>query len=128
MCDIDHFKRFNDTYGHDVGDIVLKEVARIIKQTAPRGVVVGRYGGEEFVVAMNITSASQLKRFAEAIRLAVSEKTIAVNDTVLHLTISLGGAVGNYKKMNDIMTLLKKLMRICMRQRKKGVIDQLLNK
>ncbi len=107
MCDIDHFKRFNDSYGHDVGDIVLKEVARIIKQTAPRGAVVGRYGGEEFVVAMNITSTSQLRRFAEAIRLAVSEKTIAVNDTVLHLTISLGGAVGNYKKMNDIMTLLK---------------------
>ena len=50
LLDIDHFKQFNDTYGHDVGDAVLRETAHILKRNARTGETVFRIGGEEFVV------------------------------------------------------------------------------
>jgi diguanylate cyclase (GGDEF)-like protein len=75
MIDIDYFKDTNDKYGHRVGDIVLKNVAKIILETV-RENFVGRYGGEEFYVELNQTDKEGGKITAERIRKAVEEKAI----------------------------------------------------
>lgn len=56
MLDIDNFKKINDTYGHLVGDEVLRGVGRIVRETLPQGAVAGRYGGEEFTIVFTRTN------------------------------------------------------------------------
>lgn len=86
MADLDHFKRINDEFGHNVGDEVLKTIAAIIKDSVRGYDVVGRYGGEEFVVILPDTSINEGKEVAERIRKNV-EKCDQFN---FYLTISLG--------------------------------------
>ncbi len=108
MCDIDHFKHVNDTYGHDVGDIVLKEVAQRIKKTAPKGAIVGRYGGEEFVVAFHATSKEQARKYAEAIRLLVADAPVVYPKGAIDITLSIGGALGSPVKGETFAEVLKR--------------------
>lgn len=91
MIDIDFFKKINDTYGHLVGDEVLKHIARIIKEMARTIDIVTRYGGEEFFVICPNTTLEGIVNLAERIRERV-EKTpfIVDNDTIVNLTISIG--------------------------------------
>ena len=77
MCDVDHFKRFNDTYGHDVGDQVLKMVAAKLSQVGGGGKTF-RYGGEEFLVIFRGRSAKQAEPFAESLRRSIAEKEFVV--------------------------------------------------
>jgi diguanylate cyclase (GGDEF)-like protein len=72
MFDIDHFKNYNDTRGHQEGNRVLVKVAEILKETGRRGDVVARYGGEEFVALLYGAGASDAWRFAETFRNAIS--------------------------------------------------------
>jgi diguanylate cyclase (GGDEF)-like protein len=72
MCDVDHFKKFNDTYGHDVGDQVLKMVAAKLSQVEGGGRVF-RYGGEEFLVVFRGRSAREAEPFVESVRTAIAE-------------------------------------------------------
>jgi diguanylate cyclase (GGDEF)-like protein len=72
MFDIDHFKRFNDTHGHQEGNRVLQKVGELLRKTGRRGDVMARYGGEEFVALLYGASASDAWRFAEAFRGAVA--------------------------------------------------------
>ncbi len=90
MIDIDHFKRVNDTYGHQIGDQVLRHVASLIRVMAPRMSLVGRYGGEEFLVAVADTRMGELKKVAEAIRLAVAETPVRTDAGEISATVSLG--------------------------------------
>ncbi len=91
IFDIDHFKSFNDTYGHPIGDAVLKELA-IIAQGALRTTdIIARYGGEEFVVVMPETDKNGALAVAERIRRAIAEHTFEFNNLEpLHVTVSLG--------------------------------------
>ncbi len=93
MLDIDHFKRFNDTYGHQVGDRVLKELAALLREQTRKSDVLGRYGGEEFLVALAVKWPSESIWVAERIRLAV-EKLLFVKNGVseepLSVTVSIG--------------------------------------
>lgn len=73
LLDIDFFKNVNDTYGHSIGDIVLKEFADIIKKTVRKTDVVGRWGGEEFIVILPFTDMDQGLVLAEKVRLKVAE-------------------------------------------------------
>jgi diguanylate cyclase (GGDEF)-like protein len=73
MLDIDHFKRYNDTYGHVAGDNVLMLVAQVLKASAGPGALVGRWGGEEFGVLLPDCGLSETKRVARQIRRAVAE-------------------------------------------------------
>jgi GGDEF domain-containing protein len=77
MCDVDHFKRFNDTYGHDVGDDVLKMVASKLSQVEGGGRVF-RYGGEEFLVVFRGRSAIEAKPFMESVRHAIADSDFVV--------------------------------------------------
>ena len=82
MFDIDHFKRINDTYGHDVGDVVLVNFARTIKTFLDRRHVLIRWGGEEFILLCLHYDGAQAQAFANVIREAVSEERIHPSDQV----------------------------------------------
>jgi diguanylate cyclase (GGDEF)-like protein len=92
LIDVDHFKRINDTYGHDVGDLVLQRVAETLKQSARLQDVIARIGGEEFLAVCPDTDASAASQCAERLRQAVGGMRIGVGNVTLQLTISVGVA------------------------------------
>lgn len=87
MADIDHFKSVNDTYGHQVGDAVLREVGQIISSAIRKSDIFGRYGGEEFIIICPKTSSEQALILAEKIRQEIENFDFT---EVGHKTISLG--------------------------------------
>ncbi len=92
MLDIDHFKRFNDTYGHEAGDIVLRQFAQAIKAALREGELIARYGGEEFTVIMHGTAREALT-LAERLRrsiAALSFKQFTNNGEEVRITMSIG--------------------------------------
>ena len=92
MIDIDNFKKINDMYGHLVGDTVLKEIAKVIKENVREIDSVARLGGEEFAVIFPETDKAAAITVAERIRSKVSQKMIRAFDEVLGVTISVGVA------------------------------------
>jgi diguanylate cyclase len=95
MCDIDHFKYFNDTYGHTIGDDILRLVASVIKRLVRAGDVAARYGGEEFAIIMPGARLPDAIALAERVRTAVMERELNIRSTgktIGRLTISIGAA------------------------------------
>ena len=92
MCDIDHFKTVNDTYGHPAGDLVLKGVAEILERQARQTDAVARYGGEEFALILPETDSEAARAIAERIRVAVEQATFMTELGPLKITLSLGVA------------------------------------
>lgn len=91
MMDIDNFKNINDTYGHLIGDRVLKEIAATIKTTVRNIDIPARYGGEEFTVILPETSAKDARIIAERLRTNISEIAVTINETTtIRPTISIG--------------------------------------
>jgi diguanylate cyclase (GGDEF)-like protein/PAS domain S-box-containing protein len=87
LLDIDHFKSVNDTYGHDTGDDVLKHLCSIIKSNIRQIDIFARWGGEEFLILSPGTNLTEVKMFAEKLRLAVEEASFP---RVNNITISIG--------------------------------------
>ncbi len=98
MADIDHFKRINDTYGHRVGDVVLREVARRIQEAARRYDLVGRVGGEEFLVLLPGCDEASASEFAERIRFAIGGTPIDTQAGPLSVTVSIGATTWSNDK------------------------------
>jgi diguanylate cyclase (GGDEF)-like protein len=71
IFDLDHFKQINDTFGHNIGDKVLKEVARVVRKNLRRGDIFARWGGEEFVILLPNTDLKGAKKVAEKLRIAI---------------------------------------------------------
>jgi len=92
LLDIDHFKQFNDTYGHPVGDLVLKSVANTLTQKIRGSDFCARYGGEEFVVALIQADETQSRILAERIREAVEQMSVESGGKFLKVTLSVGCA------------------------------------
>ncbi len=95
MVDIDHFKKFNDTHGHLVGDQVLKLVSRTLMENLKGKDCVARYGGEEFVIVLPQTKLMDAQRVADALRTSISQKKIVRRDnntTLGQVTVSIGVA------------------------------------
>lgn len=92
MADLDFFKKVNDEYGHPVGDIVLKETAKIMMSSSRRGDFVGRYGGEEFVILLPNTALEGALSFCEKLREKVAAMTVKTDKGDLKVTMSLGVA------------------------------------
>ncbi len=90
MLDIDHFKQVNDTFGHDMGDEVLKRVADVLNKTHRDSDIIARFGGEEFIVFLSNTDAQGAKIAAERIRSSVEQAVIMAGKTRVPITISLG--------------------------------------
>jgi len=94
MADLDHFKRFNDAYGHGAGDLMLKAVAELIKKSIRAGDIACRYGGEEFLIILpaagiqdTISRASQIQKDVRQISFTYEERQLG------NMTISMGVAV-----------------------------------
>jgi diguanylate cyclase (GGDEF)-like protein len=90
MSDIDHFKQVNDTFGHEMGDWVLKTVATILATARREADVVARFGGEEFVIMLPETTPEAAAMVAERIRSMVAANSMAIEDATLNVTISAG--------------------------------------
>ena len=93
MFDIDFFKKFNDTYGHECGDFVLITVANIIKSSLRESDIASRYGGEEFTVLLRKGKKAEAMKVAERIRKKIEEYDFVYNDQHLHVTVSGGVSV-----------------------------------
>ncbi|MCQ2063011.1 MAG: GGDEF domain-containing protein [Fibrobacter sp.] len=102
MVDADHFKRVNDTWGHQAGDMVLKEIARLLKEEKRESDLLARYGGEEFVLLLAGIGPEDAKKSAERLRMAVERHRFSWKDVVVPVTISLGLAS---KMGSDIPTI-----------------------
>lgn len=92
MFDIDHFKRVNDTYGHQVGDQVIQRVADVLRELVRDADIAGRYGGEEFAVLLPDTDKAGGAMLAERLRKVVEEQTVESEAGSVRFTISLGVA------------------------------------
>ena len=90
MADIDHFKYFNDNYGHLVGDAILREITKTIKESIRQIDFMGRYGGEELSTVLTGTDKDQARIACERIRQAIESRRFTVYDENLKVTISIG--------------------------------------
>jgi len=90
MTDVDKFKTFNDVYGHQVGDEVLRMAASIIRQNIRETDIPARYGGDEFAVILSQTDIEHARIVAERIRRMVEGSTLECGDKTLSLTLSIG--------------------------------------
>lgn len=93
MTDIDHFKKINDTYGHQAGDQVIIKIAKLLREICRDTDYVGRYGGEEFLVVLTDTDADGAKRFSERLR-----KEIEKMDFGLPIQVTVSGGVKTYEE------------------------------
>ena len=92
MCDIDDFKKVNDTYGHDFGDIVLQEIAEITMKTVDDAGYVCRWGGEEILILISSRVSESVLHIAESIRTKVEYHIFELNQKIVHCTLTLGVA------------------------------------
>lgn len=117
MTDIDHFKKFNDTYGHQTGDAVLREVAKIVRKSVRETDIAARYGGEEFCVILPETEPEGAVQFAERLRQSVEAATfIGAQGEELKVTISIGVSsipYTNPETADDMIKLADDSLYVC---------------
>ncbi|CAG0974452.1 partial Response regulator PleD, partial [Anaerolineales bacterium] len=101
MFDIDHFKKVNDTFGHEVGDHILQRVTQVACGELRSADVIGRYGGEEFVVVLPMTKAKQAYPLAERIRLAIAALCVPTENGDVSVTLSIGIVEMRHGPKND---------------------------
>ncbi len=109
LADIDRFKKFNDTYGHQTGDFLLKEFSRVAKGVIREYDLIARYGGEEFVFVLPETGPEDAMVVAEKIRKTIEDHTFDDGNSTYHVTISIGVAIarpsGDDFKKDDFIGL-----------------------
>ena len=96
IVDLDKFKHYNDTYGHNIGDHVLKLVSKVMKDSLKKLIhksVLARYGGEEFIIVFDIDNKKDLLSAMEEIRTSIIETDLSTEEYSLKATASLGGAI-----------------------------------
>ena len=101
--DLDHFKKINDTYGHDVGDTVLKKVTKVVRDHIRSTDIFGRVGGEEFMIINFDNKLNEVKKFAEKIRLIVQEIHFKEK---FNVTVSIG--VTKFRGIKDTKEAITK--------------------
>ncbi|RLJ70070.1 diguanylate cyclase (GGDEF)-like protein [Hydrogenivirga caldilitoris] len=106
LMDIDNFKRINDEYGHDVGDLVLKQLAEVIRKNLRSSDISARFGGEEFIVLLPKTDDRGAFMVAERIRKDFRNSSVKVNGKEIWTTVSLGISI--LEEGDDLETLIKK--------------------
>lgn len=104
MIDIDNFKLINDTYGHPFGDVVIKKLASMLMMSLRNQDIIGRYGGEEFVLILPGANLENSQKICNNLRLQFSNHTFTVNDHQVHVTISIGiSSLTHSYDFNDIV-------------------------
>ena len=107
MIDLDHFKRVNDTYGHLVGDAVLKEVAQRLARSVRSYDWVGRYGGEEFLVIVSDCPREAIAKYADRLRLAVAATPVSTEIGEIQIATSVGAASAQQPEYPDQDSFLR---------------------
>jgi diguanylate cyclase (GGDEF)-like protein len=120
MIDVDNFKKVNDEYGHPAGDSVLKELARIIKETVRTVDVVGRYGGEEFVAVLPHTAHALAMETAERLRRTIHDHIFLAGDRKVHVTVSVGVASYPSPNVDSPATLIREADQALYRAKEAG--------
>jgi diguanylate cyclase (GGDEF)-like protein len=113
MTDIDFFKGVNDTYGHAVGDLVLKTIAKVIRGQLREYDIAGRYGGEEFSILLPFTKIEEAKMVAERLRKAIEEKVIDISkinpdSEIKEISVTLSLGIYEMQESDNDEDLLKK--------------------
>lgn len=90
MCDLDHFKIINDSYGHATGDLVLKHFASILRDALRKNDMVGRVGGEEFAIILSGVGIADAKIFARRVQKRIAETPLVAGDETIPVTVSIG--------------------------------------
>lgn len=106
FIDIDHFKKVNDVYGHNVGDEVLRVISQTIHANLRPNDLVGRWGGEEFIAIINRVTLIDLKTVAERMRLLSHHSHVKYQDHDIQVTVSIGGTL--YQSGDSIETLVER--------------------
>jgi len=108
MMDVDRFKNFNDTYGHQAGDEVLRMVGAVLNRMTRKGDLSARYGGEEFAVVAPHTNTFGIKTLAERLRKAIEGEVIEWEGQALRVTASFGAAcISEFESDEDVKKLIK---------------------
>ncbi|MEW6697123.1 MAG: GGDEF domain-containing protein, partial [Bacillota bacterium] len=133
MLDLDHFKLVNDTFGHATGDVVLKEFAQLLRQCSRGTDVIGRFGGEEFIIIVPFISGTQVKEIAERIRQEVSNTVFDADDNKIKVTVSIGVVTLIPSMDEKVSEIIEKTIRIadeCLYEAKRSgrnrVVQQIL--
>lgn len=116
--DIDNFRNFNNTYGHELGDKVLKTVSNTMLNAIRKNDLIGRWGGEEFLVILPAIDYDELEKNAEKIRMLVENSILRENGAELHITISLGATM--IKKEDYLQSLVKRADDLMYESKKSG--------
>ncbi len=90
ICDVDHFKRVNDQFGHQCGDYVLQQLANIFRNNLRKQDILCRWGGEEFLFILPVTGQEGAQNLAEKLRQTIEQTPITYCGQTMHLTVSLG--------------------------------------
>ena len=107
MCDIDFFKKFNDTYGHQIGDHVLKLVANVLHENVKGSDLAARYGGEEFVIILPNTEINAAYSLVEKIRKTIASRTVRSRQRKIDYgTVTLSLGIAQYSTGDDSETLI----------------------
>ena len=120
MCDLDHFKKVNDTYGHDAGDTVLKAFAEVLKINTRKSNICGRLGGEEFVIIITHVEQENSVIAFERVRKQFSEQKFTFNRETFTATVSIGIAGFRGTKPPDLNDLLTQADGALYAAKKKG--------
>ncbi len=110
MLDIDHFKIINDTHGHDVGDIVLKSIADLMKNRFRSSDVVARFGGEEFCVVAPLLDGTHVFELFDSFRLALEQQTIEAQGKLLNISVSIGVSTVLAASIDDMISAADELL------------------
>ncbi len=112
MIDIDDFKNVNDTYGHDAGDLVLKEVSGLLKTYVRKSDLVIRFGGEEFLIIGNNLAPDNAKTYFDKLRELVGNKKINLGRDKISVTISIGVCISDKDSLDEIIVSADKKLYI----------------
>ncbi len=118
FADIDHFKTINDTYGHDMGDRVLHMVSKTMSNSLRSFDVIGRWGGEEFVVVVVNVDGDKLYSVAERLRRLVEQSCISTDSETVNVTVSIGATLG--QPGDDAHAILKRADELMYRSKHNG--------
>ncbi len=120
MLDIDHFKRINDRYHHQAGDVVIRDVARLLRESVRNADAVGRYGGEEFIAILPHTAGEGARQIAERIRELIQEHVFRFGEQEIRATVSIGIASAPNEKIASPQDLVREADRALYRAKESG--------
>jgi len=120
MVDIDHFKSVNDQHGHQAGDVVLREVAALLREGVRTVDVLGRYGGEEFLAILPHTDAEDARQLAERLRRSIAEHVFRGADAEIRTTVSIGVATYPSERVTSSAELIREADRALYQAKAEG--------